>query len=212
MKCSYHPTAESQEFCSTCSKPLCPECSHRIKGKVYCQDCLVRGAEWAATVKDLRVPTDSPRRAAVCAVIPGMGAVYNNEYMKAVTYFAVFAALVVLGDRIHGVFGFGAFVFLIFTIFDAYRSAEALAKARLQGAANQAKTDKKKEPSAVGWGVLLIVLGAILLLQNYLPYGFISRAWPFGFILLGAYLIYVALKDRGNGRQDVGPVVERKEF
>ena len=49
MKCSYHPTVDSQAFCTACSKALCAECSHRIKGKVYCQDCLVRGAEWAAT-------------------------------------------------------------------------------------------------------------------------------------------------------------------
>ena len=67
MKCSYHPSVESQESCSACSKFLCGECAHRIKGKAYCQDCLVRGAEWAATVKDLRLPTDSPKRAAWCA-------------------------------------------------------------------------------------------------------------------------------------------------
>jgi len=212
MKCSYHPTAESQDYCSTCSKALCPECSHRIKGKVYCQDCLVRGAEWAATVKDLRIPTDSPRRAAVCAVIPGMGAVYNNEYMKAITYFAVFAALVVMGDRIHGVFGFGALVFLIFTMFDAYRTAEAQTKARLEGGLNPVKTGGRREATAAGWGIFLIVLGAVLLLQNYLPYRFISRAWPFAFIFLGAYLVYVALKDRGEGSRDVGSVVEKKEF
>jgi hypothetical protein len=210
MKCSYHPEAESQDFCSTCSKPLCPECSHRIKGKIYCQDCLVRGAEWAATVKDLRIPTDSPRRAAVCAVIPGMGAVYNSEYMKAVTYFALFAALVVMGDRVHGVFGFGSFVFLIFTMFDAYRIAEAHAKARLEGAASPSGV-QRKESTAVGWGALLIILGFVLLLQNYLPYRFLSRAWPFGFILLGAYLVYVALKERGDS-PGVGPVVEKKEF
>jgi hypothetical protein len=39
-----------------------------------------------------------------------------------------------------------------------------------------------------------------------------SRAWPFGFILLGAYLVYEALRDRGNGSQRVGSVAEKKEF
>jgi hypothetical protein len=64
----------------------------------------------------------------------------------------------------------------------------------------------------VGWGILLIILGALLLLQNYLPYHFISRAWPLGFIFLGGYLIYLALKDRGDSSAGIGSVVEKKEF
>lgn len=209
MKCAYHPTAESQDFCSTCNKALCSECSHRIKGKVYCQDCLVSGAEWAAAAKDLRVPVDSPRRAAVCAVIPGMGAVYNSEYMKAITYFAVFAALVVMGDHIHGVFGFGAFVFLIFTMFDAYRTAESQNKARLEGM--PAKPQPERDRSVVGWGILLIALGVVLLLQNYIPYYFLNRAWPLAFIILGGYLVYESTRRRSDGRP-VGPVADKKEF
>ncbi len=132
MKCSYHPDVDSQEACTVCRKLLCTECAHKIKGKPYCQDCLVQGAEWAATVKGLKLPSDSPKRAAFCAIIPGMGAVYNGEYMKAITYFAVFAALSMMGDRVNGVFGFGAFVFVLFTMFDAYRTAEAKARRKIQ--------------------------------------------------------------------------------
>jgi hypothetical protein len=124
MKCSYHPLVDIQEVCSLCNKPLCTECVHKIKGKPYCQDCLVEGAEWAASVKNLKLPADAPKRAAVCALIPGMGAVYNNDYLKAITYFAVFACLVMMGDSVNGVFGFGAFAFLVFTMFDAFRTAE----------------------------------------------------------------------------------------
>jgi len=109
MKCFYHPVVESQEACNACSKPLCSECTHKIKGKPYCQDCLVEGAEWISTIKGLHLPSDSPRRAALCAIIPGLGAVYNSEYLKAVTYFAVWAALIMMGNRISGVFVFGAF-------------------------------------------------------------------------------------------------------
>src|SRR5205809_402536 len=101
MNCSYHPTADSQDFCTTCSKPLCVDCAHQIKGKSYCQDCLISGAEWAATVKDMRIPADSPKRAALCSLIPGMGAVYNSQYLKALTFFAVFSALVMMGDDVH---------------------------------------------------------------------------------------------------------------
>ena len=211
MKCAYHPTADSQAFCTTCNKALCSECTHRIKGKVYCQDCLVRGAEWAATIKDLRVPADAPRLAAVCAIIPGIGAVYNGEYTKAITYFAVFSALVVMGDNANGVFGFGALAFLIFTMFDAYRTAEAQARARIEGAAVATGSKQASQKSVAGWGFFLIALGLVLLLQNYIPFYILRRAWPLAFILLGGYLVYEALRPRGDDGQ-IGPVADRKEF
>jgi hypothetical protein len=193
MRCFYHPDMESQEFCSTCSKALCPECSHHIKGKFFCQDCLVRGTEWAAAVKDLRIPNDAPKRAALLSLIPGIGAVYNGEYQKALTQFAVFAALSIMGDNVNGVFGFGAVVFLVFTMFDSYRTAEARLRIRLeQGMAENPVKDK----TVAAWGVLLIGLGFIFLLKNFIHYDFINRLWPIAFIALGAYLVYRALQDR----------------
>lgn len=198
MKCSYHPTEESASSCYACTKPLCSSCAHQIQGKTYCSDCLVRGAEWAAFLKEHRVPTDAPKRAALCALIPGMGAVYNNDYLKGITYFAVFAALVMMGDRVHGVFGFGAFCFLIFTMFDAYRSAESGMRARLQ--AGLPERGPARDRSVVSWGIFLMALGTILLLQNLISFHFLSRIWPTVFILLGAYLVYFALRSGSGGQ------------
>jgi hypothetical protein len=198
MKCSYHSSVDSQEFCTTCNKPLCAECSHHIRGKCYCQDCLVKGAEWAATANNLSISATSPKKAAWCSLIPGMGAVYNGEYLKAVTYFAVFAALCVMGDNIHGIFGFGASVFMIFTIFDAYRTAQAKRRLSLESGA---KTEPPSQDRVViGWGIFLIVLGALFLFQNLIPFHFLSRMWPLVFVGLGAYLVYRSAqnKDRRN--------------
>ena len=194
MKCSYHPAVDSLEFCSTCSKALCTECSHQIKGKVFCQDCLVRGAEWASAVKDLRIPTDAPKRAAALSLIPGMGAVYNGEYQKAITQFAIFAALVIMGDSVNGVFGFGAFVFLIFTMFDSYRVAEANLRNRLE--AKPVKESPAKDRTVAAWGILLIVLGVLFMAKNFIRYDFLHRLWPIAFIALGAYIVYRSLRDR----------------
>lgn len=210
MKCAYHPAAESQDFCTTCNRSLCVECAHRIKGRVYCQDCLVRGAEWAATVKDMGMPADSPKRAALCSLIPGMGAVYNNEYLKAITFFAVFAALVVLGD-VHGIFGFGAFAFLVFTMFDSYRTAENRVRGQLQGTPVQSAL--QREHSVAAWGIFLMLLGTVFLLQNIIPYHFLNRLWPLVFIFLGGYLVYRALKDReAIAAPTVPPLPEDKQF
>ncbi len=194
MKCAYHSEVDSQEFCSTCSKALCAECSHQIKGKVYCQDCLVRGTEWAAAVKDLRIPSDAPKRAALLSLIPGIGAVYNGEYQKAITQFAVFAALSIMGDSVHGVFGFGAAVFLIFTMFDSYRTAENKLRMRLQQ--GTLVENPSKDKTVAVWGILLIGLGLLFLLKNFIHYNFFSRLWPLVFIGLGAYLVYRAIRER----------------
>lgn len=211
MKCSYHPTVESQEFCSPCSRALCSECAHQIKGKVYCQDCLVRGAEWAAAVKDLRIPTDAPKRAAALSLIPGMGSVYNGDYQKAITQFAVFAALSIMGDSIHGVFGFGAFVFLIFTMFDSYRTAEAKLRMRVENPSEI--QGPVKDQTVAAWGILLIGLGCIFLLKNFIHFDFISRLWPLVFIALGAYLVYRYVSDREDdtAAKNTAALNERKE-
>lgn len=201
MNCSYHPGTESREVCSACKRPLCEECAHKVKGKAYCQDCLVRGAELAATVRDLRLPADAPKRAAVCALIPGMGAVYNNEYLKAVTYFAVFASLCMMSDWVNGVFGWGAFAFLVFTMFDAYRTAEAKARKRLETGTAIEETPRQ-DRTIIGWGIFLIVLGVLFLLQNIIPYHFLHKLWPLIFILLGAYLVLRALQGRESQNRD----------
>jgi hypothetical protein len=200
MKCSYHSTIDSQEACSVCRRPLCAECTHKIKGKPYCQECLVEGAEWAATVKGFKLPSDAPRRAAFCAIIPGLGAVYNSEYIKAITYFSVFAGLSVMGSRVHGIFGFGSFVFLLFTIFEAYRTAESKARKRIQTGALPDESFGH-DRTIIGWGIVLIVLGVIFLLQNFLHYYF-DRLWPLIFILLGAYLVYRAIESREKQIRD----------
>lgn len=197
MKCSFHPEVDSREICCACKKYLCDDCTNRIKGKAYCKPCLEQGAEWVATVRDFRLPSDSPRRAAIFAVIPGIGAVYNNEYLKAVTYFTVFAALIVMGDAFNAVFGFGAFVFLVFTMFDAYRIAENNVRKRLQPDSPGEETGSP-DAGLTGWGVFLIFLGVLFLLQNFISFYFLSRLWPAIFVLIGVCLVYFSLRGRRN--------------
>jgi hypothetical protein len=195
MKCSYHPEVESRHTCSACRKFLCDDCASEIKGKQYCRECLEQGAEWVTAVKDLRLPQDAPKRAAFFAVIPGIGAVYNNEYLKAVTYFTVFAALVAMGDAVNAVFGFGAFVFLIFTMFDAYRSAERNAR-RLLPSGNSGERPGDAQSNLTVWGIFLILMGVLFLLQNFVSLYFLARIWPAAFILIGAYLVYLSVRRR----------------
>lgn len=189
MHCVHHPEVDSVNTCTVCSRPLCVACSNQIRGKIYCQDCLVRGTEWATTAHRLEVPSESPKRAALCALIPAMGAVYNRQYLKAVAFFAIFAGLAIMGDEVHGIFGFGAFVFYVFMLFDAYRSAEDLQRGAPQLPSPLEKTVSESAPL---WGGILIGLGVLFLLNNLgvLSLRALRDYWPVVFIVLGGYLIY----------------------
>jgi hypothetical protein len=129
-----------------------------------------------------------PARAAICAIIPGVGAVYNREYVKAIVQFTVFAGLTIISESV-SIFGLAAFAFYVFTIIDAYRSAEAIARREtsdpLMGAQEAGGLN------LLLWGGLLIGMGVLFLLDNL---GAIRlrdavQFWPILLIGLGVYLI-----------------------
>jgi len=92
MKCTYHLRLRPRSLQRLKQDPVLG-CAHQIKG----QSSTVRLPGAGSGVGDCRQgPADPhrlPRRAAVCSLNSGMGAVTTTEYMKALTYFAVFAAL-----------------------------------------------------------------------------------------------------------------------
>lgn len=189
MKCFYHPTEESVHNCSTCNRLLCAGCSHTIKGSIYCQDCLVQGAELARLAVAAGPDLVSPKRAALFAFIPGMGAVYNRQYNKALIHFSVFALLVLIADQGPDVFGFAAFSFWVFTIIDAYRSAQEILRRRL---AEPVSEPAERPLNAPLWGGALILLGGLFFITNLelISFNFLRRFWPLAFVFLGLYLIY----------------------
>ena len=129
----------------------------------------------------------SPARAALLGVVPGMGAAYNRQYDKAVAHFGMFAALCILADEGHGVIGMAAAVFYVFTILDAYRSAQFIQ------AAGRVPGDDAKAMNLPLWGGLLILLGLLFFLDNLgaLELSDIVRySWPLLFVGTGAYLIF----------------------
>lgn len=203
MKCYYHPDIDSANACSACSRFLCPSCSHRVKGRIYCQDCLVQGAELAAIARSPQLANYSPSRAAFFGLVPGIGAVYNRQYLKAVTHFATFAALIILADHGPEIFGFAAFAFYVFTIIDAYRSAQSIMRA----AAENPDSLRKEEEGEIKlplWGVVLVLLGVFFFLDNLEVLRLrqvIDFAWPLIFIALGLYMILYYLTNPPKRRR-----------
>ena len=190
MKCYYHPNVESIQSCSACRKYLCAACSHSIKGKTYCQDCLVAGADLAALAVTPRLANFSPARAALFALVPGIGAVYNRQYVKAVLHFAIFAGLTIIADSGPGIFSVAAFAFYVFTIIDAYRSAQVILK---NVVLNQQLLEEKTEDINIPvWGGVLVLLGVLFFLNNLGVFSLSEMTrflWPLFFVGLGVYLV-----------------------
>jgi hypothetical protein len=190
MRCYYHSDVESVHGCSTCRKFLCPACAHSIKGRVYCQDCLVAGADLAALAATPRLANFSPARAALFAIIPGIGAVYNRQYVKAVLHFAIFAGLSIIASSGPGIFGLAAFAWYVFTIIDAYRSAQAILRNVI---INPALLEEDAEDINVPiWGGVLVLLGVLFFLNNLGVFSLAEMTrflWPLFFVALGIYLV-----------------------
>lgn len=139
-----------------------------------------------------------PARAALCAIIPGIGAVYNREYIKAVIHFSIFAGLSIIAEAV-GVFSLAAFAWYVFTIIDAYRSAEAIAQGT--GTESLMKNEETSGLNLLLWGGLLIAMGVLFLLDNL---GAIRlrdaiEFWPILLIGLGAYLVLSQIVSSRNG-------------
>lgn len=57
---------------------------------------------------------------------------------------------------------------------------------------------RRKDP--LGWGIILIVIGLIFLLQNfdYEIWGTLARLWPVVLIVWGAWKLYFGFKERSQ--------------
>ena len=85
MKCYYHPDREAVAVCSVCGKPLCAECAHEYKGKVYCKECLakVKEEEKIAASKSGTSKGDASKSAVLESAVPKSATPENAETSSA---------------------------------------------------------------------------------------------------------------------------------
>lgn len=126
MNCAIHTETPAAAYCRTCGKALCESCKRDVLGTIYCEPCLaarVQGAGPAASVPGVR-GAPNPAIAAWLGFIPGVGAMYNDQFMKALIHVAIFVVLVTLSSHMDA-FGIVVFFFLIYMAFDAHKTAQA---------------------------------------------------------------------------------------
>ena len=132
MNCINHPQTPVASYCQNCGKALCAECTRPVGGFVYCEQCLAAkvgapaaqpGAPFPPGVP---VPSSGPNPAlaTILGVIPGVGAMYNGQFVKAMIHVLVFVILIAITDQ-HDFFGFFIAAWVLYQIFDANQTAKA---------------------------------------------------------------------------------------
>jgi hypothetical protein len=198
MKCAVHADRDATGYCRNCGRPLCPECTRDVRGALYCEDCLAKSVAAPALPAGPQdagpQPAAGPHQPGVAlglGFIPGLGAVYNGEYLKALIHVLIFGGLIAAqSGNVSG--GAHAFLGVVLGCFYLYMPIEAYhtAKSRQAGSPESPATFMHREHTPYG-AVILIALGVFLLFANlgWLEWDWFSKAWPAALIVLGAWML-----------------------
>ena len=199
MKCAVHTDVDATGFCRNCGKALCPACTRDVRGALYCEGCLASMVSAPTPAPAQAHSGTNPGVALALGFIPGLGAVYNGEYVKALIHVLVFGGLIAaqssdIPGSYHAFLGIALGCFYFYMPIEAYR----VAKARQTGGAGGAEpaplieTGSRRPTGAI----ILIALGMFLLLANLglFEWDWFAKAWPLGLIALGVWLLASRLK------------------
>src|SRR5579872_3271124 len=138
-------------YCRMCGRGLTESDVREVRGAIYCESCIATRLEGdkfdraatkigdavngAAKVADgaTRAIVDGPPSiglATFLGFIPGAGAMYNGQFLKAFAHIMIFFTLVGAADHISDFFGLFVAMFMAYMVIDAHKTA----KARLFGA------------------------------------------------------------------------------
>jgi hypothetical protein len=222
MKCAVHPEVDATGFCRNCGKAMCATCARPVREVLYCESCLATGmgmgtpASQPPAADPYQQPANafvpppaaslplpgqpgrpSPAAAFVIGLFPGLGAVYNGEYNKALIHIIIFVALI-LGlvsasdadeSSVLAIIALALLLagFVFYMAFDAMRVAQA----KSVGQAVNDPLDEFSKNLPLG-PVILIGIGGLFLLSNFRVFEFLHlslwRLWPLIFIAVGALL------------------------
>jgi hypothetical protein len=193
MKCANHPEIDSVAFCGQCGRALCGECRRDVRGMVYCETCIATRLQAPGIPRfPDRAVGPNPGVALALGFIPGVGAIYNGQIVKALIQVLIFGSLIALSDRAGGPFEIllplGTAAFYFYMVIDSYQTAKAICL----GTPRQEwlSLGEVKMGAPVG-AALLIGLGVLFLLDNLgLPvFHHVGKFWPVLLIVVGVVLL-----------------------
>lgn len=200
MKCAVHAEVEATGYCRNCGKALCPDCTRDVRGALYCEGCLagmVAAAPGQPAGQPVVEPDVNPRLAGVLGFIPGLGAVYNGEYIKALIHVLIFGGLIAslssdVSNEYKVFIAIALGCFYCYMPVEAYRSANARRTGRREQAGPLDEMQTTSRSGAPIGAFVLIFLGVMFLLANFglLNEDWFAKSWPLGLIAIGAWTLW----------------------
>jgi len=196
MNCATHTDVAATGYCRQCGKALCPECTRDVGGALYCANCLTGIVSASPTTQSPSASRNHPGVALALGFIPGLGAVYNGEYVKALVHVAIFGGIIALlntnlPDSYDAFLGIALGCFYFYMPIEAYR----MAKARQLGEPEPKDLVYARGGKPMG-AIVLIVLGVLFLLANFglLRSEWLTKGWPVGLIAIGVWILADRMK------------------
>jgi cell wall-active antibiotic response 4TMS protein YvqF/B-box zinc finger protein len=215
MNCLNHPDVPAVAFCRSCGKALCEACRRLADGTIYCDEHVPvpAAAGPASSPYTAPAPTSipdagaSPGLAFLLGLIPGVGAIYNGQYVKGLLHVVILGILIsiVSTDQAAGglepLFGMMIGVWVFYMAFEAYHTAR---KRQLGQPVDEFSSlvSLRGQPSTFPVApAILIAVGLLFLLNNMdiLRFSQIIRYWPIALIALGVYMLYERLSASERG-------------
>ncbi|HTR46042.1 MAG TPA: B-box zinc finger protein [Verrucomicrobiae bacterium] len=197
MNCAVHTDVAATGYCRQCGKALCPECTRDVGGALYCESCLSTIVSTVPASHQPGASKSNPGVAMALGFIPGLGAVYNGEYVKALVHLLIFAGIIAAlssdlpGAAYYAFLGIALGCFYFYMPIEAYR----VAKARAMGVGQPSGTVQLDGRKPMG-AIVLIALGVLFLLANFglLQKEWIIKGWPIGLVALGVWILMDRMK------------------
>ncbi len=239
MNCYLHPEAPAVAFCRTCGRALCSVCQRPAEGTIFCQDHAPVAGYAASAPSDAAsnpyfgqapiAPAAAPVRtspglAFILGFIPGVGAIYNGQYLKGLVHALTFGLLVTIASNTPGpgepLLAILLAAFSFYMPFEAYHTA----KKREMGIVPDEWSSIMPASGHFGRApvgpIVLIAIGVLYLLNTLDLVNFrqIARFWPVVLILVGAYMLYsrvtapTNIARSGEPYTDPGPAAPRNDL
>lgn len=143
----------------------------------------------------------SPGLAVVLSFFPGLGHLYLGLYQRGIAFFLAFAGAIFLAEK-------ADLIILVpfawfFALIDAYRQAQFLNLGFAPQVDAVTAVARVRRGGNLGLGVLLVVVGLLLLYDQFYPIdlSFLADWWPILFVLAGGYLIVQHYLDQKRARR-----------
>lgn len=211
MKCYIHTDIDAVAFCRSCGRALCGTCRRLADGSVYCAEHApaLQAAPGAAppaspsAMPVLAPGASSPGLAFVLGLIPGVGAIYNGQYVKGLVHVIVLGTLISLVEsnpvgNLEPLFGMLIALWVFYMAFEAYHTANR----RLHGLPVDEFSSliplRSPRSGSLAGPIALMLLGGLFLLMTTRPEWLreVLRWWPVALIGTGAYMLVTRLRTR----------------